>query len=717
MPDYADKILSEDMGGQERKKKDYSDILLTPGVKFVEDPHKPGQLAPMQTGREPTGEVSTITGKPMPAEPVDFTSKKPGFGALVETGVVDDPQTQIDILSKRMGIPRERFGVVAGDIVYRGDNGILYDAMPDKAKKMVAQQIPRIPAMVGGVVGAPFGPGAAAVLAAGGEAARKLGGKLIYDEPQTTLGNVKDIAIEGVLAYGGEKLGGTLIKGVDRMRGKQAASLMTLSGVERASIKPEAIKEMQRLSKKFGIDLFVPQATGSHELIARFSLLGDLPVTADRMGRARLKQYGEINKAVNDWLTTFAPATTTPGEAGRRAVEAAVAAMKAPKQAARKASREFYDQAREVGGVDIGDTVAKIENMLNRAPKGGAENKTLNRIKKMLTRKTTDAQGNEIIISEDRIVVLDKVKKEINSMWKKDPKTSPDVDAQRAINETLESMLSQVDEQVPVYAEARKAYRESIQESGFEELGKTKVGQLAKMEGDKVENAAKAVFSPSQSSPEIVSITKEAIVREGGQDAWDSLLRVHLKNKVREVVKTNTMNIGGMLRKKLHMDIDQRDILEVAMTPEQYSTFTDFMKLLERTGLTAGKESTTGPRQVSLSQLGEEATGIGGKITRAAAYPLYTWKRIIADFRLKIKTEKYLSMLADAMIDQKNTTRFRAMLQLKPGSQELINQVSVFLTSLGGGTYLREKKKYTGPMPMPLGQQFPRKSLTPQLTR
>lgn len=720
MPDYADELLSGSITQKKAEKqppRDWADkILSTPGVSFVEDPHKPGKLAPIQTGKELTGEISTITGKQQ-YEPISYESQKPGFGTMVKTGFVDEPETQMDILSRDMGIPRERFGVVDGDIVYRGDDGILYKAMPFGMGKMVAKQIPRIPAMAGGTIGSAFGPVTAGVLAAGGEAVRKLTGHLAFDEPQKPFETAKDIALEGVFAYGGEKIGGKFIRAIDRGRGKQAASLMKLSGVQRKSINPKTIKEIENLAKKFDIDLFVPQTTGSHELIARFNLLGDLPITADKIGKARLRQYAQINDSVNKWLNTFAPPTTTPGEAGRRAVEASVAAMKAAKRAAQKVSKKFYDQARVIRGVDISDTVESIDSMLQTAPRGGAEARSLNKIKTMLTRKTTDSKGREIIVLEDRISTIDKVKKEINAMWKKDPKTAPDVDAQRSINKTLESMLDQVDDQVPVYKQARQAYRKSIQESGFEELQKTKLAQISKMEGDKAEKVATSLLSPSQSSPEIVDIAKDGIVKHGGPEAWNALLRVHLKNKFRDIIKSNTTNIGGMLRKKLYMDLGQRDILKAAMNDAQFETFENLMKVLERAGLTAGRESTTATRQVSLSQLSEEAAGLGGKLSRSIAYPLYTGKRIIVDWRLRLKSERYQDMLADAMLDPGNSKRFRAMLQLKPGSEKLIKQLATFLTSLSAGTYRESRKEHKGVPPPTLGYKRPRLSPIPKLTK
>ncbi|HUU53031.1 MAG TPA: hypothetical protein VMW44_00145, partial [Candidatus Bathyarchaeia archaeon] len=637
----------------------------------------------------------TITSKPE-MKPVPVDVKRAGFGTLTQAAIVDDPETKLNILSKGMGIPRERFGMVKGRPVYQGDDGILYYVTPknEKLKGMAAEQIAHSPATVLATVGAAAGPAGAGLGAIAGESIRKITGSLIYKEPQKPLETLKDLAVEGGLAYVGTKyLGGGTIKAIDRSKGKAGATLIRLAESERKWMKPHEIKRIDELAKKWKIQLFSPQTTKSNELIARFNLLGDLPVTADKIGRARLKQYAEINDAVNKWLNTFGKATTTPRGAGEKGVEVAGKAIQRAKDARTLAAKSQYDEAMKVKGLDISGTMSEIDTMLKTAPRGTPEQRSLNRIKTMLTRTAKDAKGNEIKIPEDRLEVLDKVKKAINGMWKKDPKSAPEINEQRSINKILESMLSKIDEEVPIYKEARKIFQEGS--PAVTRLTKGKVGEIAKLQGDKIENAAKMIFSPSQSSPEIIASAKPQIIKQGGQKAWDALLRVHLKQRYRDTVKTGTQNIGGQLRKKIFGDIDQREILKAAMSKPQYKNFNDLMEVLERTGLTAGKESTTVPRLVSAAQLSEEAAGLSGKVMRAVAYPLYTGKRIIVDFRLKLKSEKYMDMLADAMIAPETSKQLQTMLQLKPGSQKLIQQLSAFLTLVGGGHLHQEWQKKT----------------------
>ena len=109
------------------------------------------------------------------------------------------------------------------------------------------------------------------------------------------------------------------------------------------------------------------------------------------------------------------------------------------------------------------------------------------------------------------------------------------------------------------------------------------------------------------------------------------------------------------------------------------------MKVMESVGKTAGKESTTGPRLVDIATMKKEAEGkIMGPVRKWVAMPLYTAKRIVLDWRAGVRSDKFMNRLADAMISEKSVPQIREMLQLKPGSQKLLQSFSVFLASLAG---------------------------------
>ena len=726
MGSITDQLLSGDIGQAKKpeQKKSIVDQLLEAGPGF--EPQKAtigGEetVAPVYTGRERTGAISTITNEPI-TRPVDVQpGQQPGFGTMVETGLVDDPGTQMDILSKRMGIPRERFGTAGGQIVYRGDDGKLYPAMPGGRtpggyKKLGAGMVSHSPEIALGTLGAAAGPFGAALGAAGGAGIRKGIGSLAYNEPQEIWGegyipdlgsNIGRIGVAaGTAALGEKLLGGGAIRAHDLAKGRKGAALMKAAGRSREQINPAEVKEIEMLGRKHGVDLITPQTTRNPELVGTFNLLGDMPETAEKVYGIRRKQFEQINDAIGNYLDSIAPSTTTPGEAGRRAVEASQGALGAPKQAARKASKAYYDEAKQLRGIDVSPTMEKIDGLMEAAPRGGAEQKALKRIRNMITRKGKDAEGNPIEIPEDRVAVLDKIKKEINSMWKKDPQTAPDKEAQGAINSVLDDMLTSIDEQAPVYGQARGAYAEKMQDLGAEELQKSKLGQVAKLEGDKAEKAAHTLFSPGQSSPEAVEIAKEGIVRHGGQDAWDELLRVHVQNNLDKIKETaggtGIQNIGGLLRKKLFGDPQQRKIMKAAMTDQQYQNFDDFMKVMDRAGLILQKESATATRQVKIEDLKQKAEiPFVSAILKTAAYPMRTpLKTGIDKFHDWLFTERNKHLL-DLMSSPKAAKQLQSMLQLKPGSQKFLRQLGTFLSTSGAVPVKRDLELSRSQVPPP----------------
>ncbi len=679
MGSVTDQLLSGDIGGQDKEKPRRSvvDQLLEggPGVKGTKATIGGEEgVYPLQTGREPTGAISTITGEPI-SRPVDVdTGQKPGFGAMVEQGFVDDPGTKMDILSKRMGIPRERFGVAEGKIVYLADDGKLYPAMPSGRTpggygRLGAGMVSHGPEIALGSLAAPAGPGAAFLGAAGGEGIRKSIGNLAYGEPQTISGNVKDMAVAGTLGAAGEKLARTGIGLHDVARGRKAAGLMKLAGREVERMNPADVRRIKGMADDLGIELWTPELTRSNELAARFRLLGDLPVTADKVGQLRMKRYKEINDAVQNWLDSFAPPSTTAESAGREAVGAAKEGIGAAKAVRQAKARPLYKKAYKT---TLDEDVA--EGLMGDPAIKGA----VNRVRK------DPVYSRELkSVDENNLQVFDLAKRQIDDQIKAAQRKGNNNRA-RILQESKDYLVEVLDETSPDYKKARQVFGDESE--AVEQLTgkKQTVGKLASLEGNDIEKAADYAFAPSKSSPEVVRRVKEVVKKRRGKKAWDALLRTHLKGKLRDVAKTDTGNLGGQLRKKLFSDLDQREILQEAMTPTQFKNFENLMEVLERTAITTGQESTSIPRAFSASQMSEEAGGFLGKAQRVVSHPLYSWKRGISDWRARLRSEKYQEKLLDAMTDERTTGQLQRMLQLKPGSRKFLTQLGTFLAIVGG---------------------------------
>lgn len=680
---------------------------------------RPEQAYTLHTGIEPTGEFredsnivpgTTRAGIPVRREPQPVgrmvptgAPKTAGFGTLVESGFVDNPETKMNILSKRMGIPRDRFGIVDGGIVYLADDGHLYPAEPQgrmgALKSLGADVIAHAPEEIMAAGLAPtFGPGGAALGAAGGAGIRKVLGSLAYNEPQSSLGNLGRMGLAAGAGVLGERVGAGGIRAIDRARGgKQAARLVRAAGRSRDRINLPEVKEISALGKKHGIDLVPPQTTKSPELISRFNILGDLPETADKIGGIRKEQFEQVSSAIGNYLDSLAPESSAY-EAGEAAQKAAAGAVKGTKAVRANKARPYYDKAFQAGvEVDTSNALHELDNLLGKTVKGDPSYAALTRIRKMINEAGGDLEK------------LDRVKRRgIDAVLQK---SKADPTLKREMAEVKDALVESMDTVSPDYARARRIFSE---ESGaVEELAgkKRTIGRLAGLEGDDVEKAARLVFT---SSPQVAKRAKQVITKHGGKEAWDKLIRAHMQNALDSIKETaggsGVYNLGGRFRQKLFGDPAQRKIMQEVMDPTQFKNFDDFMKVLDRSGLILGRESTTATRQVQLRQMRMDSRiPYASSMMETAAQPLRTPWRVAVEKIHENLFRKYNERLADAMASEKASRDLQAMLRLKPRSIELIKRLSTFLGSAGGGDYSRdlEQAAWRDRRPETLGRLVP----------
>ena len=106
--------------------------------------------------------------------------------------------------------------------------------------------------------------------------------------------------------------------------------------------------------------------------------------------------------------------------------------------------------------------------------------------------------------------------------------------------------------------------------------------------------------------------------------------------------------------------------MQQALDPKQFDVFKDFMTVLHRVGLTAGKESRTGPILVSLSDMEHEAKGLLGRLGETVAMPLRTPKRVAAQLGVRMKVRNYQIKLAEAIVSEKSAAQLKQMIRMNP---------------------------------------------------
>ena len=230
-----------------------------------------------------------------------------------------------------------------------GDDGILYypseQSKLGKLKAGTAETIGHAPEIALSTGLAPFGPGASVAGAIVGTGIRAAIGERVYGEKKTTKEHLIDYGVAGGSALIGHGGSGKAVGAIDRTKGRQGARLMKTAGRDRFRMSRDKVIKMEALAKKHDVEIFASQATGSNELIARFNLLGDMPVTADKIFEARIKQLKQVNDSVENYLRQFGPDTLTAESAGKGAVKASQKGIKSATTIRQNKAGPLYKKA------------------------------------------------------------------------------------------------------------------------------------------------------------------------------------------------------------------------------------------------------------------------------------------------------------------------------------------------------------------------------------
>lgn len=268
-----------------------------------------------------------------------------GFSAAFQLGLVQDEETKRKILADTLfpgdpdGIYRVGFDRT-GQPVYVGDDNQLHKIASGTAA-FGAQLLASSPEMIGAGIGSLGGPGTAALIASGMHGLKRSAAGLYYDEPQTTMGNVRDMAIEGATTLAGEGVG----RGLNALVNSNRVVNFTPAN----QVVARAVRE--RLKRETGIDLDLAQASADRRLIALRAYAGRYPgESANLIQEAERRQNEQFHEAVDRIIGQVA-APTTAEAAGKQGINAAQAAIDAERLAAQARVDPLYQAAYAKGAV------------------------------------------------------------------------------------------------------------------------------------------------------------------------------------------------------------------------------------------------------------------------------------------------------------------------------------------------------------------------------
>jgi len=693
---------SKMLGQEKRVSTNFMDNLFSEEPRVPKEARLPEGASPITvrgdepgmlfTGKEPTGEISAITGKPQMRD-IPTSVEDASFGAMFKVGFVDTPLTKMKVYSKARGLPLENYDIMDdGSIIFLADDGMWHKENPTSIKKFAAQMGANAPALILGTGMAVTGhPWLAIPAAAGGEGIRKTIGATIFDEPQTTTGNIIDMLITGGAEAGG------IIAG--RWTGKSAKAGINVALRRRAGeraaiiskeIQPmvlkkrhrEAMKELVALGKKHDIDLPPPIATDNPILIQKYNDLINVGQTHAKLRASKEYLNEQVDSAsmkMLDSIGTKEEKSITGGNI-KEAANTYLNKLFSTRQA--KAGPLYKKAYKESGPVDVEPVIDYIDAELKTA-KGPIRAALLKSRKTFLVPDLPKKETIPLLYGPKGEVVSGGVELTwetslkglhgskvgidgyIGSIKDKAIRSSADNLVLREYGKVKKLLLKQMDIASPSYKKARAIFSTESVQIAKEHGKKALVTKLSRLEPSEFEKARQMIF---KSDPLLIKKTGRMISRHNSE-LWDKAVRGHIDDIFAKSRPLGDIpNVAGAIHNTIFKDPNQLKILEAAMTKEQFKDFTGLMRVFGVVGKGFKKPGkiVTYKRENFISAL-----------IRAKTRPLYTYTRIPADVvRGKLK-EQGLIRLADAFIDPSLNKQLVKVMQLSEKSD-------AFWGALGG---------------------------------
>ena len=268
-----------------------------------------------------------------------------------------------------------------------------------------------------------------------------------------------------------------------------------------------------------GIELTKAQRSLDPAQLEIQSFTGRLPEGSRQAAERLGTQNREALASVADVIETISPASDRAATGIRSAANAAIeTATEIRKQLTSPAFTKAFNTAAN-NQIIISDIA---ENTLERAakfPEGGKINALLKRTAKLLR------NGN--------LEELHNTKIEIDALINGRGSETIDNFAKRELIGIQKSLIKRLEDTSDLYRDARIAFAEASPQ--VDDLLEGTVGRVAELNNTQLKNASRIIFDPVEgiTNPQVMRDTKKAIIGvEGGQEAWDSIVRSEMERRL-----------------------------------------------------------------------------------------------------------------------------------------------------------------------------------------
>jgi hypothetical protein len=610
-----------------------------------------------------------------------------GFKANFKSAFVEDPQTQMRIFAKAL-FPDDpnaarRFGMRDGRVVYLDDDGGIRDVEHGFGSR-TGHALGYAPETAGAIAGS-FATGnpvvGGSLGAAGGKGLKQMIGGLVFDEPQTTSGNLKGMAKEGAMTL----VSGGLAKGAGKFfdKGRVVDFTPEQIGTARAT--------QEQVQRTAGITLDLAQASGDPVLLALRKYAAKFPGESSQVFKALDElQTGQSADAMQKLIGVVSRSMSSEA-AGRQGINAAQEAIRAARANVSQQVKPLYDAA-YAAVPEVADP--KILAFLKlpyfqQAYKAGQRIATL--------------EGNAAAKPDLR--ALDYTKRalddQVESLMQSGNRQSA-----RAVKLKRDEFVSAIDA-IPnqQWQAARRKYAE-LARSTIEPLENGAVGTLSRIKDAKAATAAAKLFSDPAITAQEVALARNA-VSKADPEAWSALSGQYLATVLDRSLKVSqrgeATNLAGKLYQALAGTPQQALKVRTALPAGAQAHLDDMLKGLKLVAATERAGSDTAFNQLVTQKI----AGRFSTTLKLLRQPIQTAIQSGEDQQL----DRLVANLARGLTDPARVASLRQVSKMPPGVERSLYTIAA-LSLAPGGRYLEGELFPAADMPIPAAE--PRRG-TPRL--
>lgn len=670
---WAEELAKPPESAPAKPKYDWAEILNAPATdepsmgarehdyaEAVFDPAYHGRDVQRTAGayETPTGRATLLDG----AVPEPIEGSGAGFAANLKGNIPEDEETRIALIAKAR-FPNDPdatrgFGRINGRLVFVNERG-QYEYADSGFRSKAGAILSSVPEVVGSVVGslATLNPFSGSVIGGvGGRGVKRILSALLFDEPQTTSGNLASMAEEGVVGTFAGALGKT---------GALAYNRAAVRNAERFDM-PQAVALRERIKRSTGIELDLAQAGNIRQLRDLKKWAAKFPSESQEIIEGfDSKQAAQVARAVEERVLSALARETDPSRLANSGINAARAAIELAKMQRSVETRLAYKQA---------DAVILDGHVVREFLEDPFFSQEL---RKVLGNKLYQSEFKDIGMAEnvrDRsIKAWDLVLRNIRDMESEAIRSGANNKARLAGQRAkrLEDRLAEVDQD---YAAARQLWAEKSAEY-VEPLENGVVGVLAKIEGPKAAQHVARVMNDILASPQATQAAKLILQRQGAQ-AWRDLVKASLSRQfdraAKETQSGDVVNLAGKFRQAVIGTPQRKAAMEKALGGEGVTAFNDVMEALQRIATEArnrGGSDTAFNQEITNLQRGGALTSL----TRFVTAPAKTIRDALDE---KVLQNNSVA-IAEALADPAKLGRLKELRKLKPSTERAVAILSV----------------------------------------